>query len=49
MSIETILLLVVFAAVMLWAVKTGYIKSLLEGYVFRLPLVKMRAARRFLC
>lgn len=34
MPIETILLLVVFAAVMLWAVKTGYIKALSEGYVF---------------
>lgn len=34
MSIETILLLVVSAAVMLWAFKTGYIKALLEGYVF---------------
>ena len=34
MPIETILLLVVFAAVMLWAVKTGYIKALWKGYVF---------------
>lgn len=40
MSIETILLLVVFAAVMLWAVKTGYIKSLLEGYVFSFAVGK---------
>lgn len=34
MSIETILILVVFAAVMLWAVKTGYIKALSEEYIF---------------
>ena len=40
MSIETILLLVVSAAVMLWAVKTGYIKSLLEGYIFSFAVGK---------
>ena len=40
MSIETILLLVVFAAVMLWAVKTGYIKALLEGYIFSFAVGK---------
>lgn len=40
MSIETILILIVFAAVMLWAVKTGYIKSLLEGYVFSFAVGK---------
>ena len=40
MSIETILILVVSAAVMLWAVKTGYIKSLLEGYVFSFAVGK---------
>lgn len=34
MPIETILLLVVFATFMLWAVKTGYIKALWKGYVF---------------
>lgn len=40
MSIETILLLVVFAAVMLWGFKTGYIKALLEGYVFSFAVGK---------
>ena len=40
MSIETILLLVVSAAVMLWGFKTGYIKSLLEGYFFSFAVGK---------
>ena len=40
MSIETILILVVSAAVMLWAVKTGYIKALLEGYFFSFAVGK---------
>ena len=40
MSIETILILVVSAAVMLWAFKTGYIKSLLEGYIFSFAVGK---------
>lgn len=40
MSIETILILIVTAAVMLWAVKTGYIKSLLEGYIFSFAVGK---------
>jgi len=40
MSIETILILVVTAAVMLWGFKTGYIKSLLEGYIFSFAVGK---------
>lgn len=40
MSIETILLLVVSAAVMLWGFKTGYIKALLEGYFFSFAVGK---------
>ena len=45
MSIETILILVVSAAVMLWAVKTGYIKALLEGYVFSFAVGKDEGRR----